>query len=411
MNSENSLLFGSVEFSGIGGYREKMISELLENGIPVRRVSFSEIGVTGEVSPFDYYRTAETARKNGVRIKAQKRRGLYFTLAKYKTRAGLYIGLLAFIFMLSMWQTRVQDISISGDVYKAQIIDILADCGITEGARTANLPVSKAEQRIMLEVEGCSWVDVSCEGFRVSVHIEKGIDPPEVEDDNPRNIIAARPAMIVSQTVRKGASVVQNGSGVNTGDMLVSGVFPDGGENVLTVRADAEIIGEWEESVEFFVPYNETISVADGEQKIFKYLVWNDDVYPLFFGKAGAENSVYSEETHLVQLFGETMPFKIREGVYTAYTQKQITRSPDTAISELEKQRETYEANFFADYEIVTDNALYYPEDNGVRMVVEYVLQGDIAEPVTIEFDKTELPPTNTGSGTQTESAERSALE
>ncbi len=391
MNSENSLLFGSVEFSGIGGYREKMLSELLENGIPVRRVNFSEIGITGEVSPFDYYRTAETARKYGVRIRVQKRRGLYFTLAKYKTRAGLYVGLLAFVLLLSLWQTRVQDILISGDVYKAQILDILADCGITEGAPTAGLPVYKAEQRIMLEVEGCSWVDVSCVGFRVNVTVEKGVEPPEVEDEKPRNIVAARPAVIISQSVRSGASVVQNGSGVNTGDMLVSGVFPDGGENVLTVRADAEIIGEWYESVEFFVPYNETINVADGEQKVFKYLVWNDDVYPLFFGKAGAENSVYSEETHVVQLFGETMPFKIREGTYTAYTQKQITRSPETAISELDKQRETYETNFFADYEIVTDNALYYPEDNGVRMVVDYVLQGNIAKPVTIEFDKTEV--------------------
>lgn len=397
MSNKNGLLFGWVEFLGIGGFREKMISELLENGIPLRRVKFSEISVSGEVSPFDYYKTAETARRNGVRIKAKKRGGLYFTLSKYKTRGGLYVGLLAFIVMLSLWQTRVQDISISGDVQTAQIMDILADCGITEGARTAGLPLYKAEQRIMLEVEGCSRVDVSCEGFRVNVQVGKGVDPPEVEEDSPRNIVAARPAMIVSQSVRQGASVVQNGSGVNTGDMLVSGVFPDGGENVLTVRADAEIIGEWNETVEFFVPYSETISVADGERKTFKYLVNGDDVYPLFFGKAGAENSVYSEETRLVQLFGITLPFKIRESVYTAYTQKQITRSPDTAVSELEKRRENYEANFFADYEIISDNALYYPEEDGVRMVVEYTLQGDIAKPVTIEFDKsdTQLSPDN----------------
>lgn len=393
MPDKNNLFFGAVEFSGLGGYREKMLSELIENGIQVRNVRFSEIGITGEVSPFDYYRTAETARKNGVRIRAQKRRGLYFMLSKYKTRAGLYVGLLAFILILSMWQTRVQDISITGDVHKAQIYEILNDCGIVKGAATSNLQIYKAEQRIMLEVENCSWVDVSCEGFRVIVKVEKGIEPPEMEDKNPRNIVASRPAMIVSQSVFRGASVVRNGSGVNTGDMLVSGVFPDDGEHVLTVRADAEIIGEWDESIEFFVPYNETINKADGEQKVFKYLVWNDDVYPLFLGKAFAENSVYSEETRAVQLFGVTMPFTIRVGTYTAYTEKQITRSPEAVTSELAKRRETYEANFYGDYEIITYNERFYPDDDGITLIVDYTLQGNIAEPVPIELDSTDPTP------------------
>lgn len=396
MQEKNNLFFGSVEFAGIGGYREKMISELIENGIHIRNTRFSEIGISCEVSPFDYYKTAEIARKNGVRIRAQKRRGLYFTLTKYKYRAGLYAGLLSFILILSLWQTRVQDISIfstdgnDSSIHKAQILEILSDCGIVNGAATSGLQMYKAEQRIMLEVEGCSWVDVSCEGFRVIVQISKGIDPPEIEGTQPRNIVASRPAMIVSQNIFQGASVVQNGSGVNTGDMLVSGIFPDGGEHILTVRADAKIIGEWNETAEFFVPYSETVNVPDGEQKSFKYLVWNDDVYPLFFGKAFAENSVYSEETHALKLFDVTLPFKLRIGTYTAYTQKQITRSPETAISELEKQRENYEANFFSDYEIVTYNERYYPDDDGITLIVDYTLQGDITKPVPIEFDRTQ---------------------
>lgn len=411
MGEKNNLFFGSVEFSGIGGYREKMISELIENGIQIRNTRFSEIEVTGEVSPFDYYKTAETARKNGVRIRAQKRRGLYFTLVKYKTRAGLYVGLLIFILILSLWQTRVQDISIrstNGDdsfIHKPQILEILSECGIVNGAATRDLRVYEAEQRIMLEVEGCSWVDVSYEGFRVIVKLSKGIDPPELAGTEPRNIVASRPAMIVSQSVYQGASVVNNGSGVNTGDMLVSGIFPDGGEHILTVRADAEIIGEWDETAEFFVPYNETINVPDGEQKTFKYLVWNDDVYPLFLGKAFAENSVYSEEDHALKLFDIDLPFKLRVGTYTAYTEKQITRSPETAVSELEKQRENYEENFFSDFEIVTYNERYYPEDDGITLIVDYTLQGDITKPVPIEFDPTQ--PENSPKDQQTDDLNR----
>lgn len=382
--------FGSVEFSGVGGYREKMLSELLESGVAVKNVRITEIGITGEVSPFDYYTTAAAARRNGVELRAGRRRGLYFTLSKYSTRAGLYVGLLVFIMALSLWQTRVQDISVTGDVSKTQIMEILESVGVRVGAATAGLPVSMAEHKIMLEVENCSWVDVSCEGFRVNVRVEKGTEPPEIEGDAPRNIVAVRPAMIVSQTVRKGASVVGNGSGVNTGDMLVSGVFPDGGGHIFTVHADAEIIGQWEDSVEFYVPYNETMNVANGDKKIFRYFVYRDDVYPLFLGKAQAENSVYSEETSPLKIFGADTPFFIRTGTFTEYTEKLLTRSPDAAVSELTKQRETYEANFFDKFEIISMEEKFFPEDDGVRLIVDYILQGDIAKPVDIEFVETD---------------------
>lgn len=398
-SKKTGLLFGYVEFSGVGGYREKMLSELLESGIPVRNVRLSEVGITGMVSPFDYYKTARAARKNGVKISAAKRRGLYFTLSKYRTRAGLYVGSLAFVMMLSMWQTCVRDISITGDVSKTQIMEILESCDIREGVPTAGLQTSMAEHKIMLEVENCAWVDVSYEGFRVNVHVEKGTEPPEVEGSDPRNILADRPAMIISQTVRAGASVVETGSGVDTGDMLVSGIFPDGGGNILTVRADAEIIGEWEESAEFFVPYNEIIQAADGEQKTFKYLVYRDDMYPLFVGKAFAENSVYSEETSPLKLFGADTPFYIKTGTYTAYTEKQITRSPETAVSELTKRREAYEENFFDKYEIISCEEKFFPEDNGVTLIVDYVLRGDIARPVNIEFDNIDIGSVRTEDG------------
>lgn len=285
MKKEKKSFFGSVSFSGLGGFQEKMLSELLDDDIRVSDVRFADGMIYGSVSPLDYYRTAETARKYGVKLRAGKRGGLYFSMLKYRTRIGLYVGFLMFVFILSVQQTRVRDITITGDVRRSQVLAILEECGITVGAPTASLNTSRAEQRLMLDIDGCSWADVSKEGFRVSVRIEKGVEPPEMEDALPRNIVAARPAMIVRQVVRNGASVVANGSGVNTGDLLVTGTMPDGRDKVLLVRSDAEIIGEWSEKQEFFVPFTETVSAADGEQKTFKWLIIGDDEYPLFSEK------------------------------------------------------------------------------------------------------------------------------
>lgn len=385
--------FGLVSFSGLGGFQEKMLSELLNEEIRVRGVRFEDGKILGTVSPLDYYRTAEIARKNGVKLRAGKRRGLYFTLSRYHTRSGLYIGFLAFVMILSIQQTRVHDISITGDVRRTQVLKILEECGITEGEFTERLNVSRAEQMLMLEIENAAWVDVSYEGFRVNVRIETADEKPEVEDKQPRNVVAARPAKIVRQIVRNGSSVVTNGSGVNTGDMLVSGTVPDGRDKVLFVRSDAEIIGEWNETQEFFVPFSAVISVPEGETKAFKWLILGDDEYPLFWGKAAAENSLYTEEKSVVRVFGQNTPMLLKTGTFTEYVEKTITRSPEAATSELKKQKEMFEQNFYADYEIVNVVEKFYPEKDGIRLILEYTLQGDIAKPVPIEYDPAELPP------------------
>lgn len=374
------LYLGYVTFSGFGGYYEEMLSELLEKGIAVRNIAFSDGGISGAVSPLDYYRVSEAARRHGVRLRAEKRRGVYFLLSKYRNRAGLCFGFIIFMLFISIWQSSVHSITIEGDVPRSRIMKILGECNIRLGAATDSLKLSKAEHRIMSEIDNCAWADVSCEGFRVKVKVVPGVEVPEMEDNMPRNIIASRSAMIVRQIPRDGISVVENGSGVNAGDLLVSGIIADGYGHTLFVRADAEIIGEWSESEEFFVPYHETISVPDGKTKTFKYLVCGDDEYPLFVGKASAENSLYTEETSVVRLFGQNTAFKIKSGIYTAYTEKDITRSPDDALSELQKQKHTFEDNFYADYEIVNAEERFYPREDGIRLVVDYTIRGDIAK-------------------------------
>lgn len=378
----SDLFFGTVEFSGFGGFQEKLATALLESGIPVRKLKFSGVEISGEVSPFDYYKTAALARKNGVRIRAGKRKGLYFTLAKYSTRGGLYVGLLLFILLISIFQTKVLDVKYEGEAVPNEINPILEECGIKIGTSVSDINFSEAEQRLMLEVPGCAWADVSCEGFRLRVEVHKGIDVPEVEGTNPRNIVASRSAVIISQTVRKGGAVLNVGSGVNEGDLLVSGVVYDGKDNIMFIHSDAEIIGEFTETREFFVPFKETVQRAEGEQKRFNYLIFGDDEYPLFFGKAFAENSLYSEETRLI-LDGNV---KIKTAIFTEYVSKEITRSPENCVSELKKQIETFEENFYEDFEIVSSNERYYPEEDGIRVQVDYTLRGDIAKPVDIEM-------------------------
>lgn len=386
MSDKKSVLWtGSVEFSGLGGYPEKMMSELLENGIVLRRVSFGDGTVSGMVSPLDYRQTARTARRYGVRLRAGRRRGLYFTLRKYSRRTGLYVGFLAFIMLASLNGSHVQDIEIisSGTVsaaHRSQVTQILEECGITNGVSSRRLNTAEAERRIMLEIPESAWVDVTCVGFRVEVALEMASPAPEmVDSDKPCNLISTRDAVVVAQTVREGTAALQTGSGVPKGGLLVSGVVTDGAGNTTLHHANADVIGEFTEQREFFVPYRETIQLADGEASQFRWLVMEDDEFPLFFGNAYVPDSVYSEETQVVRIFGHETSLRIKTGTFTRLTSRELVRSADDCISELERQMRDFEENFYNELEIVSCEKTAVPQDDGIRLTACYTLRGSIA--------------------------------
>ncbi len=382
----NGLFLGKVEFCGIGGFQERFVSELLDNGIKLRRVKMAEGKVTGVVSPVDYRFAAVTAKKHGVRLRAGKRGGVYFTALRYSRRAGLYAGFMLFGTILSIGQATVADIRITGDGPEAQVVEILEDCGITRGVSTHGLDCSLAERRIMLEVENVAWVDVSCVGSRVVVNVESGTPMPEMIDpDKPCNIVSARDAMVVDTVVRKGKLITQIGSGVQKGGLLVSGTVANGSDDLLYLHANAEIIGEFTETREFFVPYNETIRIADGEETHFRYLAFNEDIYPLFFGEAYAEDSLYSEQTEILDIFGAETPFRLITGTFTRYRERDITRSDDDCLAHLRKLKTDFEENFYPEYEITGAIEKCMPEKDGIRLIVDYTLRGNIAETVPIE--------------------------
>lgn len=215
------------------------------------------------------------------------------------------MGFLAFVMLTALSGSRIQDIEIvsSGTVTAAQrshIMSILGECGLTEGssARRLENSTTAAERRILLEIPEAAWVDVTCVGFRLEAAVEMGTPAPEMLDsDAPCNLVASRAAAVVSHVVRDGVLVADTGSGVPEGGLLVSGTVADAAGNVILKHASAEIIGEYTETREFFVPYKETLRLPEGETAEYRWLVYGDDEYPLFFGGAAMEDSVYSEET------------------------------------------------------------------------------------------------------------------
>ena len=180
--------------------------------------------------------------------------------------------------------------------------------------------------------------------------------------------------------------MTETGSGIPRGGLLVSGVVTDGAGNISYHHASADIIGEFTDTQEFFVPYRETVQRADGEVTEFTWLEFGDDSIPLFLGSAEVPDAVYTEQTEPVTIFGHRTPLSVRRGKYTALRSVDIVRSADDCISELNRRQSDFEENFYEDLEIVSCEKTALPEESGIRLTAVYTLRGDIAQEQEIFF-------------------------
>ena len=88
-----------------------------------------------------------------------------------------------------------------------------------------------------------------------------------------------------------------------------------------------------------------------------------------------------------MSIFGAEMPFKIKTGIYTEYRDADITRTDDDCVKELRRLKSDYEQNFYKDYDIINVTEKFLPESDGIRLILDYTLQGDIAIPADFEIN------------------------
>ena len=88
------------------------------------------------------------------------------------------------------------------------------------------------------------WIEITREGSKYIVEVEKRIINNENTDTKPRNIVALKNAIILSIEARNGSIVKKLNDYVKKGDVIVSGEITHKDEVVDLVRADAVIYGE-----------------------------------------------------------------------------------------------------------------------------------------------------------------------
>lgn len=169
--------------------------------------------------------------------------GLPMLLRRLARRAGLPVGMLLGVLLVTVAHSVVWDIRISGNqsVSDHAIQETLAACGFSVGTPFHGFEADKLENDVLIWDERLSWISVNRKGTVAYVEIREKIPRPEAESDSPCNIVAAIGGVIQWVELEEGNVRVLAGQLVGEGEVLVSGLYDSTQQGIRYTAAKAKV--------------------------------------------------------------------------------------------------------------------------------------------------------------------------
>lgn len=203
-------------------------------------------------------------RKTKTRVRIIKRYGMPFLLYRYRKRKVFFAGvifscLFIYIFSLFIW-----DIRFEGNSARTSevLLEFLESKNLHHGMWKKDIDCEKVEAMIRNEFDDIIWTSVEIKGTRLIVYVQESLKIEKKGDNNegePTDLCAGRAGTVEKIITRSGTPLVNVGSQIQAGDILVQGrmeIIGDDGTvmNYQYCHADADIYIRTE------YPYEDTFS-------------------------------------------------------------------------------------------------------------------------------------------------------
>lgn len=371
---------GFVKFRVTGDFPERFLNQLAANRVPFWDIGRSKEGITLSVRVTDYKKLRKIRGKNRIRTKVLERKGLPFTLKKYRLRVGFFAGLVLFFASLWFLSGFIWNVNVTGNstLSEKEIIAACEELGLYEGCRASSLDPKSLRTRLALKLDNIAWASVNIEGTTATVNISESLDT-EKSDNAPCNLVAKTDGIIKRLEVTEGTIVTTVGQTVKAGDMLVSGVteYKDG--NTSLGPSSGKIYAETGRTISYLATFVQTEKVYVGDPETRSVLtVFGLDI-PLYLGSLKGN----FETTTEVEKFGTDgafLPLRLTETTFKRVDVRAFEISEEVAkelaLSKLAEMEQTE----LEGAEILSKNVTTEVSEKGVRITAEYTLLENIAE-------------------------------
>lgn len=384
---------GYVTVQADSVFPERFLTICTRRDLDVRNIRhLGEQRFTMDMSLSAFRAIRQVCRHTRTRLTVLRRRGLPFLLHRFRKRKLALVGLV--LTLLFLWYTsgHIMGITVFGNerIPTEQILEQLALCGIALGEPTKGIDSSPIRNRMMRQMDDLAWIGINVSGSRIYVEVVERLEKePGVDAALPCHLVATKDGIIEALEAREGQSMVQVGSGVREGDILVSGIVDNAIRGFRYVHAYGQVFAKTQYTLSRDYPLAYTENTKTGAQTArYTISIFNQSL-PLFFRKSAPYDQYTLEETQKeYRLPIEQIPsLQIKKVLYQEQISQQKTRTAKEALEQgtLELTNELHAT--LPEGAQITDTEVVHTltEKNSLFLTVTLICRENIAKEVAIE--------------------------
>ena len=310
--------------------------------------------------------------------------GTPFFLRRFRRRHALLISLCLAAVLLLWGSFFIWEFEVEGDspYSREQILRVLAEEGVRLGTYGRSIDSELLRNRVLLRLTELSWISVRVSGCKAHVQVRSRVHAPElIEDLPPQNLVARREGLITQVAAQGGKAVVQRGSTVEKGDLLISGFVDYEGSAAASLPAAGRVEARTWYTLTCSLPRTSAEKKATGKHSYALSLVFGTHRIKIFGGTGihGGECDTIINRKHWY-LFSLPLPIVSVWEKHSAYEPEEHTLSADTARREGEALLLAYLRSVLSDGEVLADTVLVGERGDRFQVTLRAECLEDIAE-------------------------------
>lgn len=375
---EAASLWAEVRFTARNGSPETLLTDAAAQGLHLYGISSLPGGFCAHCAAWQYRRLAALARHRRVRLRMEKRKGLYFLLRPLLRRKGLWVGLAAWGLVLVWLQGfiwAVDDSSLTTG-QRARAGAVLRSCGLQPGT-AVNEELLRTGEYALLESGEFSWASLNFEKGRLAVEAAPARARPEIAAGTLHGLRAKCNGTVLRINLTSGTMLVVPGQTVEAGQGLIGTARSERDGTLIFAPAAGTVVAQLEWETNQSVPLAETLPQLTGENKTN---------YRLFFAGHSAvlpssipDGDGLCRTRHLqLEVFGLPLPCAVEETTCYAQQSQTMYRTEAQALmlARLQSLRALHDA--FPDAEIFARREACTVQEDTLHYNAVYTVAADI---------------------------------
>lgn len=376
-------LFGYVVFRGRGPFPERFLNLAAREELNLWDVRCSKGELKACVSRADYKQLRPIARKAKLRLRVQERHGLHFHTRKYQGRAGLLVGAVLFVGVLTFLSQYVWDVQVHGAVSltETQVEEVMSELGIHPGVRKKELNAKLTEQKAMVKLPELSWIAINLQGSVVNVEIKEREVPPEfIPQEEPCNMVATQTGQVIRLEVYTGTAAVNMGDAVVKGQLLINSVVEDETGNGVLKHASGKVYAATHRELTIEVPLSQMITVSTGNvMERRRISVFGID-FPISVAAIPGKGYLCKKRKEPLMIGKARLPVTIYTETWTEQIQRPLVYTEEQAQAEAHRFLEEKEKQELGEARIVHKEENVRIENGTYILMASYDCEENIAQ-------------------------------